>query len=95
MIPPVSLLCTSFLEELSGQQQAKEQEDTVQEDPQHEQETSDEDEVDESKLNGTYVPKVTELWTPNYEVVKEKKLKKIMQEPFLDLHASGFLFGIQ
>lgn len=58
------------------------------------EDSSDDEDGDTSKLNGPYAPKVTELWTPNYEAVKEKKLNKIMNEPFLDLHSTSSMFGL-
>ncbi|XP_075977994.1 WD repeat-containing protein l(2)05287 [Anticarsia gemmatalis] len=95
MVPPVSLLCTSFLQRLSGMD-LQEQTDDDQEDKPMEidEDSSDDEDGDKSKLNGPYAPKVTELWTPNYEAVKEKKLNKIMSEPFLDLHSTSSMFGV-
>ncbi|XP_013165077.1 PREDICTED: WD repeat-containing protein 75 [Papilio xuthus] len=92
MMPPMSLLCTPILEHISGQKvsEAAEEEEEIEEmdvDPQ----SSDDEEVDK-KLDIPPSPKIAELWTPNYEEVKEKRLKKILNEPFLDLHDSQTIF---
>ncbi|KAJ8731373.1 hypothetical protein PYW07_004537 [Mythimna separata] len=93
MVPPVSLLCTTFLQRLSGIEQVELTDDSQEDKPMEVDEDSSDDE-DTSKFNGPYAPKVTELWTPNYEAVKEKKLNKIMNEPFLDLHSTSSMFGV-
>ncbi|KAG6443741.1 WD repeat-containing protein 75 [Manduca sexta] len=93
MVPSVSLLCTSFLQELSGHQQTAEDNESETDDKM-EVDSSDDEDADIEKLNGPYPPKATDLWTPNYEAVKEKKLNKIMHEPFLDLHSTSSLFGV-
>lgn len=93
MVPPVSLLCTSFLQSMSGQQQPEEATED-QDDKMDVESNSSDEEGDTPKLNGPYAPKITQLWTPNYEGVKEKKLKKIMKEPFLDLHTTEAMFGV-
>ncbi|XP_028171263.1 WD repeat-containing protein 75 [Ostrinia furnacalis] len=92
MCPPVSLLCTSFLQSLSGQEQPEES--TEDQDEKMDVESNSSDDEDAPKLNGPYAPKVTQLWTPNYEGVKEKRLKKIVKEPFLDLHTTEAMFGV-
>ncbi|CAH0691825.1 unnamed protein product [Spodoptera exigua] len=94
MVPPVSLLCTTFLQRLSGTEDIEEVDNTQEDKPMEIDEDSSDDEDTNSKMNGPYAPKVTELWTPNYEAVKEKKLNKMMHEPFLDLHSTSSLFGI-
>uniref|UniRef100_A0A2H1VX72 SFRICE_002080 n=1 Tax=Spodoptera frugiperda TaxID=7108 RepID=A0A2H1VX72_SPOFR len=94
MVPPVGLLCTTFLQRLSGTEDIEQLDDTEEDKPMEIDEDSSDDEDASSKLNGPYAPKVTELWTPNYEAVKEKKLNKMMHEPFLDLHSSSSLFGV-
>lgn len=58
------------------------------------EDSSDDEGTKNTILTGPYVPRVTELWTPNYEAVKEKKLNKIMNEPFLDLHSTSSMFGV-
>ncbi|KAL0883193.1 hypothetical protein ABMA27_016630 [Loxostege sticticalis] len=93
MVPPVSLLCTSFLQSMSGQQQPEEATED-QDDKMDVESNSSDEEGDTPKLNGPYAPKITQLWTPNYEGVKEKKLKKIIKEPFLDLHTTEAMFGV-
>ncbi|KAJ0176649.1 hypothetical protein K1T71_007828 [Dendrolimus kikuchii] len=95
MLPPVSILCTTFLKQLTGQQQPEENEDQKEDNIMEiDQPSSDDEGGDSEKLNGPYTPKVAELWTPNYEAVKTKKLNKVMKEPFLDLHATSSLFGV-
>lgn len=95
MVPPVSLLCTTFLQRLSGMNQVEIVDDSQEEKPMDvDEDSSDDEDGDTSKLNGPHAPKVTELWTPNYEAVKEKKLNKIMNEPFLDLHSTSSMFGV-
>lgn len=95
MVPPVSLLCTSFLQRLSGMEQLETTDDSREEKPMEvDEDSSDDEDSADSKLNGPYAPRVTELWTPNYEAVKEKKLNKIMNEPFLDLHSTSAMFGV-
>ncbi|XP_060803245.1 WD repeat-containing protein 75 [Amyelois transitella] len=91
MVPPVSLLCTSFLQQMSGQtqeveDQTEEQGDKAREEP----DSSDE----EGALKERDVPKVEQFWTPSYENVKEKKLIKILKEPFLDLHTTSTICGL-
>ncbi|CAH0585754.1 unnamed protein product [Chrysodeixis includens] len=95
MVPPVSLLCTSFLQRLSGVEIIEQADDTQEAKPMEvDDDSSDDEDANNLKLNGPYAPKVTELWTPNYEAVKEKKLNKIMHEPFLDLHSTSTLFDV-
>lgn len=89
MIPPVSLLCPLFLQHISGYEEIEETEedDNIMEvDPQS---TDEEDE--EIKSNQT--PKSVQLWAPNYEEIKEKRLKKILKEPLLDLNSASSVFG--
>ncbi|XP_004932124.1 WD repeat-containing protein 75 [Bombyx mori] len=93
MTPPVSLLCTTFLQELAGQEEPKDDEVTDLEEKMNVDQSSDEED-DVIKLNGPYAPRATELWTPNYEAVKAKKLNRILEDPFIDLHATSSLFGI-
>lgn len=93
MVPPVSLLCTSFLQSISGQQQPEESVEEQESQMDVELNSSDDETEDSPKLNGPYAPKTTQLWTPNYEGVKEKKLKKILKEPFLDLQTTQAMFG--
>lgn len=90
MIPPVSLLCPLFLQQISGYEEIEETEegDNIMEvDPQS---TDEEDE--EIKSNQT--PKSVQLWAPNYDEIKEKRLKKILKEPLLDLNSSSSVFGV-
>ncbi|CAH0398369.1 unnamed protein product [Chilo suppressalis] len=92
MVPPVSLLCTSFLQNMAGQQEPEETNED-------EQQTMDVDLDSDSEsenvpmLNGPLAPKVTQLWTPNYDDIKEKRMNKILKEPFLDLHATESMFN--
>ncbi|XP_059048482.1 WD repeat-containing protein 75 [Achroia grisella] len=90
MVPPVSLLSVAFLQDISGQREIEEtsheQEEEMVIDP-----VSSDDEDDMPKLN---VPAVTQLWTPNYEEVKTKKINKIINEPFLDLHTTSSIFNL-
>ncbi|CAB3221912.1 unnamed protein product [Arctia plantaginis] len=92
MVPAISLLCTSFLQRLSGMEQPALTDDTKEEPMEIDADSSDEEDTNNSKLNGSYSPRATELWTPNYEVVKEKKLNRIKTEPFLDLHSTSSMF---
>lgn len=71
MVPPVSFLCTSFLQNLSGMEEELQNEDTQEDKPMDIDENSSDDE-NSSKFNGPQTPKATELWIPNYEAVKEK-----------------------
>lgn len=90
MIPPVSLLCPLFLQHISGYEEIEETEedDNIMEvDPQS---TDEEDE--EIKSNQT--PKSVQFWAPNYEEIKEKRLKKILKEPLLDLNSASSVFGV-
>lgn len=94
MVPSVSLLCTSFLQRLSGMEQPALTDDSNEEPLALVEDSSDDEDANDAKLNGIYTPKATELWTPNYEVVKEKKLNRIISEPFLDLHSTSSMFGL-
>lgn len=91
MLPPVSLICTEFLEHISGQEIAEEPEETdisiMEVDPQ-----SSDDEIEEVKE--TQVEPKTQLWTPNYEAIKKKRLKKILTMPLLQEDAAGAIFGL-
>lgn len=95
MVPPVSLLSASFLQQISGQKRV-EPEDAHErsEDTPIEVENSSEDEEMPERQGPRVCPRVNELWTPNYEAVKQKKLNKINREPFIDLHATSTLFGL-
>jgi hypothetical protein len=92
MVPPVSLLCTPFLQNVSGQQQPEEQEDEEDQVESDSQSSDDEAEVS-PKLNGPFAPKTTQLWVPNYDEIKEKRLQKILKEPFLDLQTTDVMFN--
>ncbi|CAG9786715.1 unnamed protein product [Diatraea saccharalis] len=92
MVPPVSLLCTSFLQNMSGHQQPEESPEDHQEQTMEVDSDSESEREDIPKFNGPFAPKVTQLWTPNYEDIKEKRLKKILKEPFLDLHTTQSMF---
>ncbi|KAM3965319.1 WD repeat-containing protein l(2)05287 [Aphomia sociella] len=92
MVPPVSLLSTSFLQDISGQKQLEEA--VHDEEPMEIEAASSDDEDDVPKLNGPYAPAITQLWTPNYDEVKEKKLIKNVKEPFLDLHTTASIFNL-
>lgn len=94
MVPPVSLLCTSFLQHISGQEQSESPSDPQEETAAVDESSSDEEDSREITLNGPYAPKITQLWTPNYEKVKEKRLQKIVKEPLLDLHATESIFCV-
>ncbi|XP_050351287.1 WD repeat-containing protein 75-like [Nymphalis io] len=88
MIPPVSLLCPLFLQHISGYKEVEEgeEDDTNMEiDPQ----SSDEE---DTEVKSSHTPKAVQLWVPNYEEIKEKRLKKILKEPLLDLHSTSSLF---
>ncbi|CAG4982998.1 unnamed protein product [Parnassius apollo] len=92
MMPPMSLLCTSILEYILGQ---KEIEEIEEDDKQNEVETpsSDDEDIHMLEVDNASTPNIsTELWTPNYNQVKEKRLNKILKEPFLDLHATSTVF---
>ncbi|XP_047991028.1 WD repeat-containing protein 75 [Leguminivora glycinivorella] len=90
MLPPVSLICTEFLEQISGQKIAEESEDlddsVMEVDPQ-----SSDDETQETKETQEPRP---QLWTPNYEAIKKKRLKKILSLPLLQEDAAGDIFGL-
>ncbi|KAL4713980.1 hypothetical protein ACJJTC_005611 [Scirpophaga incertulas] len=81
MMPPVSLLCTAFLQNMSGQQQPEETAEEKEDQTEGDSDSSDDEVDDVPKVNNQSVPKVTEYWAPNYEEIKEKKLKKILKEP--------------
>ncbi|CAH0715585.1 unnamed protein product, partial [Brenthis ino] len=90
MLPPVSLLCPLFLQHISGYEETEEpqeEESIMDVDPQ-----SSDDESSEVKT--THAQKAVQLWTPNYEDIKEKRLKKILKEPLLDLHITSAVFGV-
>lgn len=89
MMPPVSLLCTSFLEHISGRQESAQTDDVIE--PMDLDAASSDDES--ANQNGAFVPKKAELWTPNYEAVKEKRLKKILRQPVLEDEMTISLFG--
>lgn len=91
MMPPMSLLCTPILEHISGQRESETAEEEEIEEMEVDAVSSDDEEVDK-KLEISQSPKIAELWTPNYEEVKEKRLRKILNEPFLDLHDSQTIF---
>lgn len=96
MMPPVSLLSTTFLEQIAGTQnnkESEENEDEVTEEKMEVDEPSSSEDEEEKPLTGPS-PIVMELWTPNYEAIKQKRLAKIMKEPFLDLGATSVIFGI-
>lgn len=94
MVPPVSLLCTSFLQHISGYEKPDESEDIQEISMEVDQLSSDEEDGESSQLNGPYAPKTIQLWMPNYEKIKEKRLQKIVSEPLLDLHATEAIFGV-
>lgn len=94
MVPPVSLLSTSFLQHISGLEKKEESEDIQEISMEVDQLSSDEEDGEKSQLNGPYAPKTTQLWTPNYEMIKEKRLKKIVSERLLDLHVTSSIFGV-
>lgn len=92
MIPPVSLLCTSFLQQISGQKLEEEEYEDENLPIEVDESSDDEEKLD---ITGPRVsPRINELWTPNYEAVKQKKLNKINREPFIDLQATSTLFGV-
>ncbi|XP_063383974.1 WD repeat-containing protein 75 [Cydia fagiglandana] len=89
MLPPVSLICTEFLEHISGQETAEDPEETDKSIMEVDSQSSDDDiEVKEQDK-----PK-TQLWTPNYEAIKKKRLKKILTTPLLREDAAGAVFGL-
>lgn len=91
MLPPVSLLCPLFLQHISGYEEIEEE--NVEEDNIMEVDNlSSEDESSEVKTTSTQKP--IQFWTPNYEDVKEKRLKKILKEPFLDSNITSSVFGV-
>ncbi|XP_063536357.1 WD repeat-containing protein 75 [Cydia strobilella] len=91
MLPPVSLICTDFLEHISGQEMSEDQDETdksiMEVDPQ-----SSDDDIEEVKQ--TQDEPKTQLWTPNYEAIKKKRLKKILTTPLLREDAAGAIFGL-
>lgn len=91
MMPPMSLLCVPILEHISGQNGTEDVEEQEDDKVEIESQSSDEDDVI-IKTDGSPAPLISELWTPNYEEVKEKRLKKILNEPFLDLHTTASVF---
>ncbi|KAI5644283.1 WD repeat-containing protein 75 [Phthorimaea operculella] len=93
MIPPVSLLCTSFLRHLAGHDD-KAEPSADPEDPMEIDQSSSEDEDEGPRPTGPYAPKPAQLWTPNYEKIKEKRLQRIAKEPLLDLHEATDVFGV-
>lgn len=92
MVPPVSLMCTSFLQELSGQETLEETSEDKEESMEVDPDSSDDEDI--KKTDSKQPPKVTQFWMPSYEDVKEKKLNKILKEPFLDLHTTAAIFGM-
>ncbi|CAH2048612.1 unnamed protein product, partial [Iphiclides podalirius] len=94
MMPPMSLLCTPILEHISGQRQTEHVDDERDYDK-HEIESQSSDGEDDviTKTDNSPAPQISELWTPNYEEVKEKRLKKILKEPFLDLQTTASMFA--
>lgn len=94
MVPPVSLLCTSFLQHISGHEKSEEAEDDQEISMEGDQLSSDDEDDENRQLNGPNAPKTSQLWTPNYEKIKEKRLQKIVSEPLLDLHATESIFGV-
>ncbi|CAG9102281.1 unnamed protein product [Plutella xylostella] len=92
MMPPVSLLSTSFLEHISGRQENKQTDEEQIQVMEVDGDSSEDDEPTQT-TNGTYSPKKVELWTNNYDAVKEKRLKKIYKEPLLESQITLSLFG--
>ncbi|XP_068633206.1 WD repeat-containing protein 75 [Battus philenor] len=88
MMPPMSLLCTSILEHLSGQKETEQPEEEI-EMMDVVTPSSDDEDDNMSTVAKSPVPCMADLWTPNYNEVKEKRLKKILKEPFLDLHVTS------
>lgn len=79
MMPSVSLLCSSFLEHLSGRNDPEpEEEDADTTNMEVDHSSSDDEEVRRSQSPSLQQP---EFWTANYEVVKEKRLRKISKQP--------------
>ncbi|XP_072949179.1 WD repeat-containing protein 75 [Epargyreus clarus] len=94
MVPPVAMMCTSFLQHLSGYEEIEEPQDEEDKEMEVDPQSSDDEDSSTPTLIGKHTPKATELWTPNYDNVKEKRLKKILNKPLLDLHTTGTLFGL-
>lgn len=105
MLPPINLLSTTFLEQIAGTPKKEDNEDDENlendKDPEVQEISSDDDDdgdADDNKeiekpLNEPSL-KVLELWTPNYDEIKQKKMAKIMKEPFLDLESTRALVGM-
>ncbi|VVC89341.1 unnamed protein product [Leptidea sinapis] len=90
MIPPISMLCTSFLQHLSGfeeQEEPQEREDNVME-----VDSSSDDEEQTPKL--AHVPKPEQLCKPDYEKIKEKKLKKLLNRDILNVDTTSTIFTL-
>ncbi|CAG9561977.1 unnamed protein product [Danaus chrysippus] len=85
MVPPVSLLCPLFLQHISGYEETEQIEEEVMEvDPQS---------SDDEDLPSKYTPKAIQMWAPNYEGVKEKRLMNILETPLLDDESIAIVFG--
>ncbi|XP_053609509.1 WD repeat-containing protein 75 [Plodia interpunctella] len=89
MVPPVSLLCTSLLQQMCGQKQEDEPQEDKEEPLEVDAESSDDEHTPKDDA-----PPIAQFWTPSYEQVKEKKLNKILKEPFLDLHMTSTICGL-
>ncbi|XP_041979122.1 WD repeat-containing protein 75 [Aricia agestis] len=88
MMPPVSALCPLLLEQISGYQQPEEVEEKPGEIMEVDLSSDDEDAPKKE------TPKTTQLWTPSYERVKEKRLNNIVKDPLLDFSTTSDLFGV-
>ncbi|GBP65407.1 WD repeat-containing protein 75 [Eumeta japonica] len=83
MMPSVSLLCTTFLEHISGGQETKpDDEDQNTEDMEVDVESDDEEEQI-IKEDDTYSSSHPILWQPSYEQTDEKRIKKILNDSVL------------
>lgn len=67
MVPPVSLLSVTFLQDISGHRQVEE---TVDEPIEEAMAVDNESSDDEDDLPKSNMPNVAQLWTPNYEAAK-------------------------
>ncbi|XP_045772755.1 WD repeat-containing protein 75 [Maniola jurtina] len=90
MVPPVSMLCPLFLQHISGYKEVEQSDD--EEGPMEvDLPTSDDEDL---PAKSTRTPKPALLWAPSYEQVKEKRLKKMLRDPLLDLDLTSSVFGV-
>ncbi|CAG4955991.1 unnamed protein product [Colias eurytheme] len=88
MVPPVTSLSTSFLELISGCQEVEEIDEQT---PAME---VDQDSSDDDEMPKISAPKPEQLCKANYEKIKEKKLKKLLENEVLDLNVTADVFGL-